>query len=105
MKIGIDLDGVVFNTETYFRTYGELFDIKIGGKGMINPTELKVRKRYDWSKQERQQFLDEVVTEVEKTAPLMPYAKEVLATLKQAGHKLVVITSRGYLYDEEIEIN
>lgn len=104
MIIGIDLDGVVFNTESYFRTYGELFDIKIGGKGMINPTELKVRKRYGWSEEARQQFLEEVVTEVEKTAPLMPYAKEVLAALKQAGHKLVVITSRGYLYNEEIEI-
>ena len=29
MKIGIDLDGVVIDSETTFRTYEEIFDIVI----------------------------------------------------------------------------
>ena len=29
MRIGIDLDGVVFDSETTFRTYEEIFDITI----------------------------------------------------------------------------
>ena len=29
MKIGIDLDGVVFDSETTFRTYEEIFDVDV----------------------------------------------------------------------------
>ena len=28
LKIGIDLDGVVFDSETTYRTYEEIFDMK-----------------------------------------------------------------------------
>ena len=35
MKIGIDLDGVVIDSETTFRTYEEIFDLnKIGGNNL-----------------------------------------------------------------------
>ena len=37
MKIGIDLDGVVIDSETTFRTYEEIFDIDVlKGNNLIN---------------------------------------------------------------------
>ena len=37
MKIGIDLDGVVIDAETTFRTYEEIFDLDIlKGNNLIN---------------------------------------------------------------------
>lgn len=103
MNIGIDFDGVLFDSESIFRSYAQLFDLKINGKGMLNPEELRVQKRYDWSPEELQQFLDEYVLFVQETAPIMPNAKEVLNLLSKK-HKLFAITNRGSIYDEEIDI-
>ena len=37
MRIGIDLDGVVIDSEKTFRTYEEIFDITcLNGKNLIN---------------------------------------------------------------------
>ena len=42
MKIGIDLDGVVFDSETTFRTYEEIFDVDIlKGKNLVDREEPK----------------------------------------------------------------
>lgn len=49
MKIGIDLDGVVIDSETTFRTYEEIFDIDIlKGNNLINKKEPKFQARYNW---------------------------------------------------------
>ena len=55
MKIGIDLDGVVIDSETTFRTYEEIFDIDVlKGNNLINKEEPKFQARYNWtSEQER----------------------------------------------------
>ena len=37
MKIGIDLDGVVLDTETTFRTYEEIYEIEtLKGNNLVN---------------------------------------------------------------------
>ena len=44
MKIGIDLDGVVIDSETTFRTYEEIFDIDIlKGNNLINKKNLNFK--------------------------------------------------------------
>ena len=51
MKIGIDLDGVVIDSETTFRTYEEIFDIEVlQGSHLIDREEPKFQNRYDWNK-------------------------------------------------------
>ena len=50
MKIGIDLDGVVMDSEATFRTYEEIFDIDIlQGNNLINREEPKFQARYNWT--------------------------------------------------------
>ena len=40
MRIGIDLDGVVFDSETTFRTYEEIYDIdRLKGNNLIDREE------------------------------------------------------------------
>ena len=44
MKIGIDLDGVVIDSETTFRTYEEIFDIDfLKGNNLVNKRNLNSR--------------------------------------------------------------
>ena len=59
MKIGIDLDGVVIDSETTFRTYEEIFDIDIlKGNNLINKEEPKFQARYNWTDEQQQEFIE-----------------------------------------------
>ena len=66
--------------------------------------ELKAIKRYNWTKEQAQEFLDKCLLDVERTAPLMYKAKEIMDKLKKDGHKLFIITSRGLLTQDEVEV-
>lgn len=104
MNIGIDLDGVVFDTEEYFRCSGELYDIENGGTGIVRPELIKLQKRYNWPKEQFDRYISEYLLEIERIAPVKPYAKEVLEKLKADGHRLICITSRGVIDEKEIEL-
>ena len=104
MNIGIDLDGVVFDSELIFTTQSALFDFEKNGKGIKIPEELRASKRYCWSKEMEREFLDRYLLKIEQEAPVMPYAKLILNKLKEEGHKLYGITNRGYLHKDEITI-
>ena len=96
MKIGIDLDGVVFDSETTFRTYEEIFDIDtLKGNNLIKKEEPKFQSRYNWTKEQEQQFIEKYFLTVSKESGLMSGFIGVYNLLKQQGHQFVVITARG----------
>ena len=96
MRIGIDLDGVVLDTEKQFRNDAELYDMLVLNKNsMKDPTELRVQERYDWTKEEGEVFVKSYFLEATKKSHIMPGAKEVIELLKKDGHELIVITARG----------
>ena len=100
MKIGIDLDGVVFNTEMLWSTYAELYDcIELNKNSVITKEEPRFQERYDWSEEEKNTFLDKYadITEFD----LMPGAKQVIKMFKEDGHELVVITARGAISNQK----
>ena len=81
MKIGIDLDGVVIDSETTFRTYEEIFDIEKNRNTLINREEPKFQQRYNWTLDEQIEFNDYFL-EVSKMSPLMAGFKKVYELLK-----------------------
>ena len=100
MKIGIDLDGVVFNTEMLWSTYAELYDcIELNRNSVITKEEPRFQERYDWSDKDKEAFLDKYadITEFD----MMPGAKQVINMLKEEGHELVVITARGAISNQK----
>ena len=59
MKIGIDIDGVILNFERALKTYGELYNfLELGKGGVKNRKEHYLKKRYNWTDEERQVFID-----------------------------------------------
>ena len=67
MKIGIDLDGVVIDSETTFRTYEEIFDIDIlKGNNLINKKEPKFQARYNWTNEQEKEFIEKYFMTVSK---------------------------------------
>jgi len=96
MKIGIDLDGVVIDSETTFRTYEEIFDIDtLNGNNLINKEEPKYQSRYNWTEGQEKEFIQKYFLTVSKESNLMSGFLKVYSLLKKQGHEFVVITARG----------
>ena len=96
MKIGIELDGVVIDSETTFRTYEEIFDIDIlNGNNLINREEPKFQARYNWTKEQEKEFIEKYFLKISKESNLMSGFMAIYELLKQQGNEFVVITARG----------
>lgn len=101
MKIGIDIDGVILDSEREFRIQSELYDvIKLNRNSIIDNKELKVQARYEWSEQELYDFVNQEFVKVSEKCNFMPGALEVINMLKQEGHELIIITARGQIIEE-----
>ena len=96
MKIGIDLDGVVIDSETTFKTYEEIFDVDtLNGNNLVNRKEPKFQSRYNWTPQQEKEFIEKYFLKVSKESNLMSGFIGVYNLLKEQGHEFVVITARG----------
>ena len=96
MRIGVDLDGVVFDSETTFRCYEEMFDINIlKGNNLIDREEPKFQQRYNWTKDEEKQFINEYFLKVSKESGIMSGFLKVFDALKHQSHEFISITARG----------
>jgi len=106
MNIGIDIDGVIFDSETYFRTFAEIYDIESGiNSSIVNKEETRVQRRYDWTDEQFATYVRDVMVPLERNTPFMAGALKVLDELKKMGHRLVIISRRGSSgFYEEIEI-
>lgn len=104
MKIGIDLDGVVIDSETTFRTYEEIFDLnKLNGNNLINREEPKFQARYNWKDEEQKEFINSYFMAVSKESPLMAGFIGVYNLLKKENIEFIVITARGGLGGNEMK--
>lgn len=96
MNIGIDIDGVILDSEKVFRTVADLYNtIDLNNRKIRNYEEPRVQEKYNWTEKEIQEFADRYFIECSKKSNLMPYVKEVLELLRKEGHKLIIITARG----------
>ena len=101
MKIGIDLDGVVIDSEATFRTYEEIFDIDIlKGNNLINKEEPKFQSRYNWNEEQKKEFVNRYFLTISQQSQLMSGFIAVYNLLKEQGHEFIVITARGGLIKE-----
>jgi uncharacterized HAD superfamily protein len=101
MKIGIDLDGVVIDSENAWRVYEEIFAIEdLKGRKIIDKEEPKYQSRYDWSKEEQELFNKKYLLKAAKESNLKPGFLEIYKKIINLGHELVVITARGILIEE-----
>ncbi|MDO4742351.1 MAG: hypothetical protein Q4A79_03210 [Candidatus Saccharibacteria bacterium] len=105
MRIGIDLDGVVFDSEREFRVYSELYDeVDLKRNSKLDNRELKFQNRLNWTQEETEEFLRKYHKQIIAETNYMPGAQRVLKMLKQDGHKLIVVTARGGLNKDMIKI-
>lgn len=103
MKIGIDLDGVIYDSEKEFRIYTELYDmLELKQNNKKNENAVRIMDRFDWTDEQFDKFIDKYYLNIIKQANYMPGAQEILNRLKKDGHEFIMITARGG-YREEIK--
>ena len=96
MNIGIDIDGVILDSEKVFRTVADLYNtIELNDRAIRAYDAPRVQEKYNWTDEEIQEFADKYFIECSKISNFMPCVKEVLNMLKQEGHNLIIITARG----------
>lgn len=84
MRIGIDLDGVIFDTERAFRVASEIYETLTLKQNTIKDNkELTCQKRYDWSEEVVQDFLRLYHEKIVMETSYVVGAKEVLKLLKK----------------------
>ena len=94
-KIALDLDGVVFDSENLYRVYTEIHDTEKHKKDTIIDNSQRIfQKRYNWTKEEFDNFYQENAETVLSTANIMTGADIVLKKLKDK-FELIVVTSRN----------
>lgn len=105
MRIGVDIDGVIFDSEKLFRVYSEIYDVDVLKKdSTISNHDLKLQTRYNWTSDEQKNFFSTYYENIIKKSNFMTGAKEVLIKLYNEGHELFIISSRGGFIENEIEI-
>ena len=105
MKIGIDLDGVVFDSEKEFRVYSELYDmLDLKQNSKINNKELKFQSRFKWTKEDIDGFLNKYHKQIIVESNFMPGVKRIIKLLKEDGHTLILITARGGMNRDMIKV-
>ena len=101
MKIGIDIDGVILDYERVLKTYGDLYDfIELKKNGIIHRNEHYLRNRYDWTEEERMNFVNKYFLKLSKKTQLIPGAKDVIDMLHKENNELIVISARGGMVEE-----
>jgi uncharacterized HAD superfamily protein len=104
-KIGIDVDGVIFDYMVTVRAYAELYDYsELHKNGLVDKVAMKVGKRYDWTKKELKKFADRYFVELSKSTPFNPLAIKIIKKLIEEGHELFTISNRGLIHKEAITV-
>ncbi len=96
MNIGIDIDGVILDSEKTIRTKAELYNtINLNNRPIKDANELRIQEKYNWTQNEFTEFVHKYFVECSENSNFMPYVKEVTDLLRKEGHKLIIITARG----------
>ena len=105
MVIGIDLDGVVFDTERIYMKLAKDYNKNVlNNKPVLDENEIRVQKHFLWTKEESEEFLKKYTLKVCETAPLINGALQAINALINMGHTVYFVTARGSNVLEERDI-
>lgn len=103
MNIGIDFDGVILDSEVHLKFLADYWSYFSLGKERQKVDEVTQEFCFDWTKDEIDEYYNTQFHEATKRAGFVAGAKDILEKLKADGHKLFVISKRGYYNEKELE--
>ncbi len=101
MIIGIDIDGVLADDDTYRLDHMTKYCYENGLTGLDNPYAYE--QKCNWGKETQQDYMKKYFFEYIKNVPARCFAAEVTRKLHEDGNKIIIITGR-YKTREDSEI-
>lgn len=95
MKIGIDIDDTI--CKSYEKLEPELMKYDkdvLRGNGIIHP-ESKYFHKFDWTREEKDEFKNKYITNILKDAEARKDALEIIGKLYNEGFEIIYITARN----------
>lgn len=96
MNIGIDIDGVLTDLNSFYLDYGSMYYYN---KGIYikNPNEYYFKDIFKVSQKEDDDFWTRFINEYCLNTPPRRFASEIIKKLKDEGNNIYLITSRNFL--------
>ena len=92
MNIGIDIDGVLMDDDTYRLDTMSKFGYENNIGVLDYPYAFE--SKCNWDKEMKQKYKEEYYFDYIKNMPAKRYASEVIEKLHKEGHKIIIITGR-----------
>ena len=97
MRIGLDIDNVILNTDEVLLEAFKEEDRKKRNMGIINPdADYIMSGMFDWTKEEISEFLVDNMERIAKEAIPLNGVKKYMDLLLQEGHELYLVSNRAY---------
>ena len=105
MKIGIDLDGTILNSEASLKFYADYYSyFCLNGKIRKRDDIVSQENCFDWTEEEEDKFFNNIFDKASRDCDLIVGAKQIIKMLKEERHELYIISLRGYYRDEELPV-
>lgn len=102
MKIAVDIDDTIANTNELLLVYADKYDkLYKDGRGIIDNDCYKFNGMYEWTEEDRDHFLETYMVEVFENIEVKNHVKEVIKKLRKEGHEIIFITTRDGDYIED----
>jgi Uncharacterized conserved protein len=98
VRIGIDIDNTITDTERTFLEYCHIYDKALRNNGIIHSSEANVQDKFDWTEDEQNKFNSTYIEKIIKNAIIYDDAKKVINSLYNNGHEIYFITARSKKY-------
>ena len=96
MRIGLDIDNVVLETDEEILKEMLLEDKNKRNKGIINPNaDYIFLGMFDWSKEEIDKFLEDKMEEIASRLKIKDNSKKYIDKLIEDGHEIYLISNRS----------
>ena len=95
MNIGIDIDGVLIDFESFSTNYGSKMCIDEGWKLEIDIQQYWENKKYNWSKEQEEKFWNKYLAHYVENSEVRKFAPEIIEKLKKQGDNIYIITARN----------
>lgn len=102
MKIGVDIDDTIADTNELLLVYADKYDkLYKEGHGIIDKDCYKFNGMYDWTEEDRNHFLETYMVEVFENVVVKKDVREVISKLRKDGHSIIFITTRDGNFIED----
>ena len=96
LNIAIDVDNTITETKPLLKEYCKKYNDEVVKRNLKpNPDGFAVKNLYDWTTDEKQYFIDNIIEEVFDKVKIKRDSKEIIDKLIKENHKIFILTARA----------